>query len=979
MKGFRLLFAVLLAPLVFRHAVADDASEIARAATRRDMTAPTQTTRQKTISSESKLQNTTPTASYSRTLDVTPLQTLRERSTTQQNVAQRATTTTTPTKNIVKRTNATNVAPRDTSATVRGTARTATTPRSTPIARTGTQRSKSPNYARTATISRAALTAPEIISRDYTKCRETFYGCMDEFCANKDTQLKRCACSSRVNEFGKTQKMLDAAEDKLLDFSQRLLVVNLDKEDAAAIHTATEGEIAYNTKDTSASKKMLDEIANKLNTSFNDNTFNQSLAPISLSLDIDSAFDNIDSMRGASTTAKSGPALHAAALPVCREMAAEVCSPDELAIAESGYKMLIEQDCNTVAKSYQAKTDLARERVFEGGALLDMSRLDIHQKRNSDDILTCKNKMLDMLTDSTVCGSDMGKCLDTSGRYIDPTTGTAFLTPELVQLNSLITRPTSGETWTTAATNQRFVAFLESKKKFLAPATENCQDISDYVWDSFIEDALSQIKLAQEKKLEEIRQSCTTLTAQCYSDTIKSITDLDGRALSIFGVSADKTAKAMCADVLTACTAVLAAPDGTSDENPWLDGATDIINDTTYATILTTCREVGRACIIQVCTSISGNFGLCENISTSINRKSIINRTACWDEVEQCVRNAGADNVLAILQSQSYRDQTYGDMYSRLYNLTDLTRHISSNDTAAIDDNGSNTDTTQPQTDPSVDDLCKGCMISDNATNPTECAVCRLTEQIWGNCEYEPSHNIKDKNATNRIWEMDKSDKNETLLSWFARNTGTSGIVDNCRDTSCGAGYQLDSKTGNCLDATLFTSGGLYCPTPKNKIFDVIGQKGDANHISNCCPINDNRDNSIDAFGNCCMDTTTATLAEYNFISRNDKKADLCLPQQTQQAQQATIVAANDQYTIVCLGKVVTPENPTKSDGYPNGDKIYCDGKYVVINNGNYSTNTNNDNIETPNQYYINNTDPDTQQTNIDAVTNWFVDFVDYE
>ena len=956
MKGFRLLFAVLLAPLVFRHAVADDASEIARAATRRDMTAPTQTTRQKTISSESKLQNTTPTASYSRTLDVTPLQTLRERSTTQQNVAQRAATIA-PTKNIVKRTNTTNIAPRDTSATVRGTARTATTPRSTPIARTGTQRSKSPNYARTATISRAALTAPEIISRDYTKCRETFYGCMDEFCANKDTQLKRCACSSRVNEFGKTQKMLDTAEDKLLDFSQRLLVVNLDKEDAAAIHTATEGEIAYNTKDTSASKKMLDEIANKLNTSFNDNTFNQSLAPISLSLDIDSAFDNIDSMRGASTTAKSGPALHAAALPVCREMAAEVCSPDELAIAESGYKMLIEQDCNTVAKSYQAKTDLARERVFEGGALLDMSRLDIHQKRNSDDILTCKNKMLDMLTDSTVCGSDMGKCLDTSGRYIDPTTGTAFLTPELVQLNSLITRPTSGETWTTAATNQRFVAFLESKKKFLAPATENCQDISDYVWDSFIEDALSQIKLAQEKKLEEIRQSCTTLTAQCYSDTIKSITDLDGRALSIFGVSADKTAKAMCADVLTACTAVLAAPDGTLDENPWLDGATDIINDTTYATILTTCREVGRACIIQVCTSISGNFGLCENISTSINRKSIINGTACWDEVEQCVRNAGADNVLAILKSQSYRNPTYGDMYSRLYNRTDLIRSPQSNGVSIIDD------TDEMPTQTSVHDLCKGCMISDNATNPTDCAVCRLTEQIWGNCEYEPSHNLSDQNATNRIWEMDKSDKNETLLSWFARNTGTSGIVDNCRDTSCGAGYELD-RTGNCVDSTSITTGDQYCPTPQY-IFTVTGEKGDDPYITNCCP----SEYDIDAFGNCCMDTKSgADLGDF-ISTEGATTSGLCLPQETDKAK---IVAANGQYTIVCLDGVATPSTPTELDGYPNGDKIHCKGQYIVIKAGDYRTQP--DNTIAPNQYYYDNTNTK-QQTIDEALTNWFVDY----
>ena len=964
MKGFKLLFAVLLAPLVFRHAVADDASEIARAATRRDTAPAPQTTRQKSTTAELKLLNTTPVASYSRTPDITSNTptSVRERATTNQNIAAR-TTAPTQTKNVIKRTTTGNVGTRTNSATPRAAiTRVATPPRSTQTVRTP-NRNVPTNRNRDTSLSRAALTAPEIISRDYTKCRETFYGCMDEFCANKDAQLKRCACSSRINEFGKTQQMLDAAEDKLLDFGQRLLTVNLDKEDAAAIHTATEGEIAYNQKDTSASKKMLDEIAKRLNTSFDDNAFNQSLAPISLSLEIDSAFDNIDSMRGASTTTKSGPALHAAALPICREMAAEICSPEELSIAESGYKMLIEQDCNTVAKSYQAKTDQARERVFESGALLDMSRLDIYQKRNSDDILTCKSKMLDMLTDSTVCGSDMGKCLDTSGRYIDPTTGTAFLTPELTQLSTLITRPTSGQTWTNAPNNQRFVTFLESKKKFLEPAMENCQDISEYVWDSFIEDALSQIKLAQEQKLEDVRQSCTTLTAQCYSDTLKSITDLDGRALSIFGVSADKTAKAMCEDVINTCSAVLQTTgDGEKPTNPWLDGATDIMNETTYATILHTCREVGRACIIQVCTSITGNFGLCENIDTSINRKSIINRTACWDEVYNCIANAGVDTVNAILADQDrIATKETGHIYTQLYGAA-----AQRGDTTATISNEP-TNETQPQT--RVEDLCQGC-----GGNGEDCGVCRLTEQIWGNCEYQPHQDITAEFATNRIWEMDQNDKNETLLSWFARNTGTSKIDDNCRDTSCGAGY-TQGENGLCLDTSTLDSTGNVCQAPNTKFSVTTG-------ITNCCS-----QDGIDMFGNCCQNTNTNIDNKYQdgiFISESiDNK--ICIPSSS---KQYTIVAANDKVIIICLG-TTSVDNNTKP--FPNGQNINCTGKFVVINNttGNYnpivsdaikipdqSGNYNpivSDVIEVPDQYYI-NTDETTVDITDDA-ENWHIKY----
>ena len=98
-----------------------------------------------------------------------------------------------------------------------------------------------------------------------------------------------------------------------------------------------------------------------------------------------------------------------------------------------------------------------------------------------------------MLTDSTVCGTDMSKCLDISGRYINPTTGEAILTENLVDLSTLISRPGPDQTWTSAPGNDKFVLFLKNKKKFIEPATENCQNIADSVWDGFIEDALANL------------------------------------------------------------------------------------------------------------------------------------------------------------------------------------------------------------------------------------------------------------------------------------------------------------------------------------------------------------------------------------------------------------------------------------------------------------------------------------------------------
>ncbi len=762
------------------------------------------------------------------------------------------------------------------------------------------------------------------MNKDYKKCREVYYSCMDEFCANKDAQLKRCACSSRIHEFDSVKKRLDNVEEKMLDFSQRLLTVNMDKEDADALFNATEGELAFQQKDTSDSKKILDEIAKKLQTGTTDSRTEQNLGALSWSLNTDAAFDNIDSMLGASTTVKEGTALYNAALPVCREMAMEVCDEDGLALAQSGYLMTIEQDCTTVAKSYETQTEQAREKVRESSALLDMSRLDIHQKRNSDDILTCKKKMLDMLSNSTVCGENLGKCLDTTGRYIDPSTGEAFLTENLVDLAGLITRPSGDEKWTTAPGNDKFVTYLNSKKKYLEPAMENCQDIADSVWDAFVEDALAQIKLAQEGKLEDMRQSCTALTTKCLSDTAKSLADFDARALSIFGVHADKTVKEMCSEVQTACTALLNQTGDTS----WSGGMSDIATDTTYDTLLRTCREVGKNCIVQACKSISGNFGLCENIQTSINRKSIINRTACWGEAQECISAAGDDAIADIMvrlgkpsEASPSRAVPANSFYAELY--PGITEIITEKATAC-----------------GLEQTCiyDICQLDGKCTGPQDggrdCQICRLTERIWGNCESDPLLLQDDKDSHNRILDT----RGETLLSWFAINTGTAQMAQSCRDTTCGYGFYPEyDDNGNvtCSDASKFSKGEKKnCGEGVNNKITVF----ESPELENCCA-----SGQVDSNGNCCpgdrIDYAVTTIraskdkAHFGYVP-SAPVTTICLPRTAKfvlagKEMGEPAYNANGQMALVCNG-TITGEDTTDPK-FPGGKKVNCSGKFIWV------------------------------------------------
>lgn len=852
---------------------------------------------------------------------------------------------------------------------VTGTATARTAVSTTRDGATSSRAASSTTAARAAAsasrISRAAALDADAIAqvtgKDYKKCRTIYYECMDEFCANKDSQLKRCACSARAHDFDSIKKRLTQIEDKMLDFNQRLLTVSMDKEDTDALFTATEGELAFQQQDTSASKKMLDEIAAKLKKNSADAGLDRDLTAISLTLNTDAAFDNIDSMLGADTVAKEGTALYNAALPVCREMAAEVCDDDALDLAVSGYLMMIEQDCTTVSKAYETQNDQAIEKIREGSALLDMSRLDVYQKQNSDDILTCKKKMLTMLSDSSVCGENLGKCLDTTGQYIDSSTGEAFLTVHLADLGNLLTRPTGTMKWTDAPGNAKFITYLNSKKKYLEPAMENCQDVADTVWNDFIEDALSQIKLAQENKLEEMRQSCTKLTTQCLTTTSESLSDFDARALSIFGVSADKTVNEMCSSVKEACTALLDATGG-ADTNDWETGMTDIATDTTYDTIMKTCREVGRNCIIQSCKSISGNFGLCENIDTSINRKSIINRTACWPEVLACVDNAGNDSIKRIYDrlpehvgpadsGNGFYGSYYKSLYGQHYTLSEpLSARNAKASTVSDMDSLVAAVSAEPTTSQKawctfkspttcINDICydKCQKKNEDGEFSDACKSCRLAEQIWGNCEFEPTTDLSEENAHNKIITGKNSDT-ETLLSWFAKNTGTSDNNESCRDTTCGPGFKSITINGapQCVTLNnLSKQEERICPANNRIDINIVGD------FQNCCQESDGTNTEAykkDGFGNCCTTNTVRNVRfseEIGYYPNNIPKPveqSFCLMDTDKQLKFVTHYRNNNRtFNLFCLGTLKpNPVNDTKTDTFPNGTTITCDGNYII-------------------------------------------------
>ncbi|MEE1029808.1 MAG: hypothetical protein UIC65_02180, partial [Alphaproteobacteria bacterium] len=341
------------------------------------------------------------------------------------------------------------------------------------------------------------------------------------------------------------------------------------------------------------------------------------------------------------------------------------------------------------------------------------------------------------------------------------------------------------------------------------------------------------------------------------------------------------------------------------------------------------------------CTDISGNFGLCTNIDTSINRKSIVSRRACWAEVEQCIRDAGEDAITQIMTQQKRINPSDDLTYQRNLLYSDVSYNATCDDTTL---NNKIYRAFHEWSEPS--------------TGGFDAYVHRLTEQIWGNCEMSPDTILDKTNCTNRIIINQDAGDNETLLSWFARNTNTTDAIDSCRDTLCGFG--MENYGGECVPAGEFTNPDmLYCPSNTNEYTQI---SDGAN--TNCCSkkydvnaeaIKNSKDQTI-----CCVDGATTVPSKYNnyaapdsIISNPTALIPICKPNENITGKNAKLAfsTGTSDYYCVYTGSLGDDNSITS-----NGTTLTCnDGVWTVVDRATqtYTTPTaGNDDIPVQNFFY---------------------------
>jgi len=399
------------------------------------------------------------------------------------------------------------------------------TPRNTATARTAVK--SSPARAATTTIARNATSSTRT-GAEYEQCKNAYFSCMDQFCALKNDDYRRCSCNDRVFELSALRDTLQDAGAQLTTFNENLDVVGMTAAQASAMRTESEGEAAL-TSDNSASKALLQAIMNSIRGE--DATVGgkyTDLNSINISFDTVNAFGMTDI--GQAIATYNGLALYNAVYPQCRNMVRDNCNDASLQRAITAYLMAVEQDCNTVQTAIETTQSQMKSAVRESNALLDLARIENRKKHNSSDIPTCIKEIETAILSEQVCGANYHKCLD-NGEYVDITTGKPISGVEdFFKLGTLLTFndgvDAAYQKLAQNPDNRKFVQNFENRtKQFAADALDKCVENADIAWSTYLDQAMLSIYYAQQSKVSEVKQTCFDYISSCYENTDDAIND----------------------------------------------------------------------------------------------------------------------------------------------------------------------------------------------------------------------------------------------------------------------------------------------------------------------------------------------------------------------------------------------------------------------------------------------------------------------
>ena len=524
------------------------------------------------------------------------------RGTTTQNVSNARTTT--KQTNIVSRT----TTPQ--SVRVRNTTQTAnqrpTVARgaTTSVARTATTRSTKATTARSAGTTRArsattkttrASLVPttnnsKTFGTGYNTCRDAYFTCMDQFCASQDESYRRCVCSSRLYEIKNKQRTLNQTAEQLQDFKDlNIEAIPKTAAEVQAMQNASEGEMVSSfIKDKSQSMAQLTGISAVLSS-----TKSKSLSTagqLDIAGDINAIWATTDLTSGLNISNLTGETLYNAVHSQCVNLVADRCSSKSLLnMVVSAYGMYIENDCALLATSLDKKKLSANASIRETEREMNATRLENYDAHNSSSINDCIAMVRKDITADAACGSDYVHCLDTSGLYLNKTTGEPIYTSNFYQLGSTLSL--SGDILKND-TNRTLVLELNRKRMFAENSLDTCRDLADEVWDEFMRQAITEIYQSQQLKIRNVKNECLDVVNQCYDMQSNALKDFSNVKEQLLLGARLELSEELCREKLAACSNLYGG--GADGMQELLTTMADITTQKIAQNCFTTLQEYAR-------------------------------------------------------------------------------------------------------------------------------------------------------------------------------------------------------------------------------------------------------------------------------------------------------------------------------------------------------------------------------------------------
>lgn len=405
------------------------------------------------------------------------------------------------------------------------------------------------NNSRTSRATTTSQIQTQTFGNNYTTCRDAYFTCMDQFCANQNDTYRRCVCSSRLQKIQEQERLLSQTSTSLQDFHTfNIDAIPKTAAEVMAMQTATDGEKSIK-QDKSTSAINLSNIKDVLNTTKQNTQSN--LGTLDIAGDIKQIWKTTDLIRGSDIADLSGEALYNAVNAQCYEMVSSQCASSDLKMVASAYGMYIENDCEILASNINTKTTNANTDIRKTRHEMQDARLENYNAHNALSLNECVVQIKQDLTADTACGSGYIHCLDFTGKYLNIDTGEPIYSPDFYQLEKQISL--SGDILKNSD-NKIFINMLNKKQKFAQQTLDSCRDVADSAWDEFMRQTLIEISQAQQQRVQTVKHDCLQVVNQCYlnkSDTLKEFANDTSTISTRYTI---ELAETMCAEKLNTCS-----------------------------------------------------------------------------------------------------------------------------------------------------------------------------------------------------------------------------------------------------------------------------------------------------------------------------------------------------------------------------------------------------------------------------------------